>query len=71
MRRVARVVGIAQDLTREPLDLRRVPREQRLERLPVTVLRALDEDRIAQLLVSESAVAAELEPDRAGFPHRG
>ena len=38
---VARVVGIAQELARKPLDLRRVPGEQRLERLPVAVLRAL------------------------------
>ena len=32
LRGVARVLGIAQDLAREPLDLRRVPRAQRLER---------------------------------------
>ncbi len=69
LRGVARVVGIAQELPRKPFDLRRMPGEQRFERLPVTVLRALDEDRVAQLLVEEAAVPAELEPDRAGFPH--
>lgn len=69
LRCVAGIVRVAQDLPCEPLDLRRVTCEQRLERLPVTVFRPLDEDRVAQLLVQESAVAAELEPDRAGFPH--
>lgn len=69
LRRVAGIVRVAQDLPCEPLDLRRVACEQRLERLPVSVFRPLDEDRVAQLLVQESAVAAELEPDRAGFPH--
>ncbi len=69
LRGVARVVGIAQELPREPFDLRRMPGEQRLERLPVAVLRALDENRVAQLLVGKAAVPAELEPDRAGFPH--
>jgi biotin-[acetyl-CoA-carboxylase] ligase BirA-like protein len=53
----------------EPLDLRRMPREQRLERPAVTVFRTLHEDRIAQLLVEQSAVGAQLEPDRACFPH--
>jgi BirA family transcriptional regulator, biotin operon repressor / biotin---[acetyl-CoA-carboxylase] ligase len=46
-----------------------VPGEQRLERLRVAVLRTLHEDRVAQLLVEQAAVSAELEPDRAGFPH--
>ncbi len=68
--RVARVVGIAQELAREPLHLRRMPGQQRLERLAVAVLRPLDEDRVAELLVGEAAVPAKLEPDRAGFPHR-
>ena len=67
---IARVVGIAQELTREPFHFRRMPGEQHFERLPVAVLRALDEDRVAQLLVGEGDVAAEIEPDRAGFPHR-
>ena len=51
LRGVARVLGIAQEATREPLDRRRVPCEQRLERLAVAVLRALHEHGIAQLLV--------------------
>ena len=46
-----RVVGIAQDVPREPLDLRLVPGEQRLERVRVAVLRARHEHRVAQLLV--------------------
>jgi biotin-[acetyl-CoA-carboxylase] ligase BirA-like protein len=66
---VARIVRIAQNLPREPLDFRRMPGEQRLERLLVTVLRTLHEDRVAQLFVEEAAVPAELEPDRACFPH--
>jgi biotin-[acetyl-CoA-carboxylase] ligase BirA-like protein len=69
LRGIACIVGIAQDLPREPLDFRRVPGEQRLERLRVAVLRTLHEDRVAQLLVEQAAVSAELEPDRAGFPH--
>lgn len=44
--------------------------QQRLERLTVTVLRPLNEDRVAQLLVGEAAIAAKLQRDRAGFPHR-
>jgi biotin-[acetyl-CoA-carboxylase] ligase BirA-like protein len=66
---VARVVWIAQDLPREPLDLRRMPGEQRLERRLIAVLCALHEDGIAQLLVEQPAFWAELEPDRACFPH--
>jgi biotin-[acetyl-CoA-carboxylase] ligase BirA-like protein len=66
---VARIVGIAQDLPCEPLDFRRMPCEQRLERLLVAVLRTLHEDRVAQLLVDEAAAPAKLEPDRACFPH--
>jgi biotin-[acetyl-CoA-carboxylase] ligase BirA-like protein len=69
LRSVTRVVWIAQELPREPFDLRRMAGEQRLERLPVAVLRALDEDGVAQLLVEKTAVPAELEPDRAGFSH--
>jgi len=66
---IARIVGIAQDLPRKPLDFRRMPGEQRLERLLITVLRTLHEDGVAQLLVEQAAVRAELEPDRACFPH--
>jgi BirA family biotin operon repressor/biotin-[acetyl-CoA-carboxylase] ligase len=46
-----------------------MPGEQCLERLRVAVLCTLHEDRVAQLLVEEAAVPAELEPDRACFPH--
>jgi biotin-[acetyl-CoA-carboxylase] ligase BirA-like protein len=46
-----------------------MPGEQRLESLLVAVLRTLHEDRVAQLLVEQAAVPAELEPDRACFPH--
>jgi biotin-[acetyl-CoA-carboxylase] ligase BirA-like protein len=70
LRGVAGIVWIAQDLACKPLDFRRVPGEERLERLPVAVLRTLHEDRIAQLLVEQAAVRTELEPDRARFPHR-
>jgi biotin-[acetyl-CoA-carboxylase] ligase BirA-like protein len=69
LRGVARIVGIAQDLAREPLHFRRVAGEQRLERLPVAILRTLHKDRVAQLLVEQTAVPAELERDRACFPH--
>jgi hypothetical protein len=56
LRGIARIVWVAQDVQREPLDLRRVPFEQHLERARVTVLRTRDENRIAELLVREAAV---------------
>jgi hypothetical protein len=63
---VARVVGIAQEVAGEPLDLRRVPSTERLERLTVAVLGPGDEDRVAELLVRDAAVAPERLGDRAG-----
>jgi biotin-[acetyl-CoA-carboxylase] ligase BirA-like protein len=65
---VACVLGITKHVAREPLDLRRVAREQRLERLSVAVFRARDEHRIAELLVRERAFAQGL-PDLAGATH--
>ena len=62
-----RVLGIAQQVPREPLDLRRVPRAAAPRAPPVAVLRARHEDRVAQLLVGEAAVPPQLEPDRTGF----
>jgi biotin-[acetyl-CoA-carboxylase] ligase BirA-like protein len=66
---VARIVGVTQDLPRKPLDFRRMPSEQRLERRLIAVLRTLHEDGIAELLVEQTATRAKLEPDRACFPH--
>ena len=66
--RVACVLGIAKDVTRELLDLRRMTGEERLERLLVAVLRPRDEHRIAELLVREHALAQGL-PDLAWAAH--
>ena len=56
LRRVARVVGIAQHVQRQALDPRCVAFEQDLERALVAVLCTRDENRVAQLLVGEAAV---------------
>jgi biotin-[acetyl-CoA-carboxylase] ligase BirA-like protein len=69
LRGIACIVGVAEDLPGQPLDLRGMPREQRFERLAVTVLCTLHEDRVAQLLVEQTAVWTELELDRACFSH--
>ena len=57
LRGVARVLRIAQQMAGEPLDARRVARAERLERGGVAVLRAGDEDRVAEALVVEAAAA--------------
>ena len=64
LRSVARVFGIAEEMAREPLDLRSVPLAQRGERELVAVLRPRHEDRIAQLLVVEGSVLPKGLPDR-------
>lgn len=56
LRGIAGVVRIAQHVQREPLDLRRMPLEQHLERTRIAVLRTRDENRVAQLVVGEAAV---------------
>ena len=58
LRGVAPVVGIAQHVAREPLDLRLMAGEQCRECVAIAVLRARHEDRIAQLLVLECRRAA-------------
>jgi len=65
--RVGGVLRVAEQVPREPLDLRSVPREQGLERPRVAVLRPRHEDGIAQPLVGEAVAAAQLEPDRTGL----
>ena len=69
LRRVVRVLAIAKHAQGEPFDGRPVAREQRIERAAVTVLRALHEHRIAQLLVGERARLTQLECDRAAPFH--
>src|SRR4029453_918376 len=53
LRGVASVLGIGEQVPGEPLHLGGVALTERLERPLVTVLRSLDQDRIAQLLVDE------------------
>ena len=67
LRGVARVLGVAQQMAREPLDARRVASAQRLERGGVAVLRAGDEDRVAEARVVE---AARLRAAVGGLPSR-
>ena len=62
--RVARVLGVAQEVEREPLDPRRVPPAERLERLPVARFRPRHEDRIREPLVVERVI----ETSRVGRP---
>ena len=69
LRRVPRVLGVAQE--RAARAARPSVRAARAApRAPaVAVLAPGDEDRIAQLLVDETAVASQLARDRAGFSH--
>ena len=61
--RIASVLGIAEEMTREPLDLRRMSLAEGRECKLVAVFCARDEDRIAQLLVVKGAVLPEGLPD--------
>ena len=63
LRGVARVLGIAQQVPGEPLDLCRVAFEQCGERPRIAVLRARHEDGVAELLVGEAVAPPERLPD--------
>src|SRR5204863_2212643 len=53
LRRVAGILGIAQEMPRQALDPRRMAGAARVESARVPVLRALDEDRVREALVDE------------------
>ena len=63
LRRIAGVLGIAKDPARDLLDCRLVAGAQGLERLPVAVLRAFDQDGVAQPLVGERRARPQGLPD--------
>jgi biotin-[acetyl-CoA-carboxylase] ligase BirA-like protein len=65
--RVGGILRVPEQMAGQPLDLRSVPLEQRLESLAIAVLRPRHENRVTELLVGEIAVLPQLEPDRAGF----
>ncbi len=67
--RIARVLGVAQELPREALHLRCVALEQRLERLRIADPGPGHEDRVAQLLVDEAAVLPKRLRDRVAPTH--
>src|SRR5262249_19277393 len=60
LRGVAGVLGVPEQMVREPLHARGVALAQSLERLRVAVLRSSHQDRVAQPLV----------PERLLWPHR-
>src|SRR6478736_9132161 len=62
LRGVARVLRVAQEMPREPLDPRRVPNAERLESASVAGFRAGHENRVAEARVVEAALAQRL-PD--------
>ena len=63
LRRVARVLGVAQQVQREPLDPRGVPLAERRERLLVAGLGARHENRVGEPLVDERNVGAGIAAD--------
>ena len=63
LRGVARVLRVAQQMAREPLDTRRMTGAERLERTIVAALRAGHEDRVAEALVVEGALRPQRLPD--------
>jgi hypothetical protein len=70
LRRVARVLGVAQQVQRDPLHARLVPLAQGLEGTGVSVFGSSHEDRVAQALVRERRVCPQLSTDQTAVSAR-
>ena len=70
LRRVAGVVGVAEDVQRDPVDALGVPVAERCECALVSVFRAADEDWVRKPLVDERPVGPQVTNDSTGTAGR-
>ena len=68
--RVARVVGVAQDVQRDPVDALGMPVAERLEGALVSVFRSPDENGVGQPVVDERPVGPQVTDDSTGAAGR-
>jgi hypothetical protein len=71
LRRILRVLGIREQVPRQPLDARRMPRAKRLEGASVAVLGPRDQDRIAETVVEDRRLGPKLTLDSTAVTRDG